>query len=100
MNYNFNSQNKLSASSGKEYFMNSSGTWKVGVCLHVSLSVACVADVKGEGEGGIWARQSARGRKERNACKEAIVSLQVFLPYLPRRASKFPLPLPLLTPAK
>ena len=25
MNYNFNSQNKLSASSLKEYFMNSSG---------------------------------------------------------------------------
>ena len=62
------------------------GTWKVAVCLHVSLSVACVAGVKEEGEGGIWASESARGRKERNACKEAIVSLQVFLSFLPRRA--------------
>ena len=40
------------------------------------LPTACRFYSPEEGEGGIWARESAwgaRGRKERNACKDAIV---------------------------
>ena len=39
--------------------------------LHTSLASRSLE--VGEGQGGIWARESARGRKERNACQETIV---------------------------